>query len=1010
MGKMVMGPSSPKARTATASRHGIGLLVATALSALATAGCNRGDPTRGDPGTYSFVSGNPIFPWSVTASRLSPGLAVEPGSAWALDYDLRVDLRRHRQRYGTFTHLILAAQGLLRHDADGFLRTVASTPAISSNFTTTGIPVERFDGWPDLALLTNKNGSPFEGLATFPLKAAVADIHRLKGRLTVTLPSHTPQGHYRVRLMAFVRVKGVPHPVMLDNFWDNSNTQEEHVLPLVAVGKPAAPRLPWTIFAPPMRRGHPGKFYRGQPGILPLEDQGRVGLCGRSGFPAERILPPGQYTITPSFPSVFPLSAMPPVEGGLEVFREQQANYLRFNQGLVACTIKGPTTARRLGALRMVGPGHSGPILEHGGFQADMRRTGTYTIKLWGHIEDSTRREFKGGGTYRVHIAMPLSFSTSCKPGTSFLVGDRYPAKVNVNPPFPAEVALTVDYYPASDPSRRRRWKAQGRANRFGHFVSTEGPLLSFDVPGEYRSQLTATYRDGRGRLWMGTQTSAGVIAPLRAGTLKLHGTRTFPYDYKVDRPYYGGVKRYSRRKPLTRAFLPFRPSPLPDAFAPHDPRDTLVISASGFNESMVEPHLSMAIEDPALSSRVQEGNRMASTAPPPLLQPRKKKWLYLKDVVQISADSAAWFPADRAHADELPIKSVASGKYHPFVAPNQTSVQAYLYMGVVRPGFPVMTTALESEALGLYWLASPNSFGRHFGSGHNGDLAGDVYRVQAGAVLKDRRTGKTYYDAYSAAIAVVSADGQANGILRPGERPLVSTQDRDHHIFLATDTHDALEVGERLGFGGMVFPAVPAAVNWTVTGPSGKVSQVTGQANRLGLVRGNTQVLADQPGVYSVKVQVRHGSLRGDVVGTRDGTFWHFVLPRTDLPLLKTTLGGRVRVHADRSLRIPLRWPDRLKKVKLHYAVLMPGQVLEQDVIADPAVGWEYRYTPSQLMVQFPNLDARNFGTGQWALADTVVFQFFLEGEDAGVRVYDSLRLVLRGQDLFNYEALIKS
>ena len=979
------------------------------VAAVAATACHREDPPKPGPGAYAFTSGNPLFPYSLRVSNVSPGLKVDPGKAWSLDYDLRVDLRRLSKRFGAFTQLILAAQGLLRHDAEGYFRTVASTPAVSSTFTTTGIPVERFDGWPDLALLTSKNGSPFEGLATFPLKGEVAGVHRFQGKLEARLPAHTPPGHYQVRLIVFARVKGVPLPVMLDNFWDNAQSQEEHVLPLVAVGSPAPPRLPWTLFAPPVRPGHAGKFYRGQPGILPREDQDRLGLCGRSGFPAEMILPPGKYSLTPSFPTIFPFFAMPPVEGGLEVFSEEQAHHLRFDRGQVACTIKGPGIHKSYPARRMRGKGISGPSLEHGGFEADLRRTGVYTIKLWGHIEDAGQRKLRGGGTYQVHIAMPLSFSTSCKPGTSFLVGDRYPPKVNVNPPFPAQVTLEVDYYPRSDPARRRQWKTQGRANRFGHFVSKDVALLLFDEPGEYRSRLTATYVDGRGRLWMGAQTSSGVIAPEKAGTLVLHGTRTFPYDYKVDRPFYGGVKRYSRRKPLTRAFLPFRPSPLPDVFAPYDPRDTLFISASGFNESMVEPHLSMAVKDPILSARIQEGNRMASTAPPPLLQPRKERWLYLKDVVQISADSAAWFPADPAHADELPIRSLARGKYHPFIVPRQTDVQAYLYMGVVRPGFPVMTTALESEALGLYWLASPNIFGRHFGPGNNGDLAGDVYRIQAGAVLKDRRTGKTYYDAYSAAISVKDADGEANGILRPGERPLVSTADRDHHIFLATDTHDALEVGERLGFGGMVFPAVPADVRWTVTGPSGEITEVKGRANRLGIVRGSALVPAEEPGVYQVKVRVRHGRLRGDVVGTRDGTFWHCVLPKTDLPLLQTHLSGRVRMRADGSLRIPLQWPARLKQVRLHYAVLMPGQVLEQDVIQDPVSGWEYRYTPSQMMVQFPNLDARDFGTGEWSLADTVVFQFFLEGEDAGAMVYDSLRLVLRGRDLYNYQALMK-
>ncbi len=982
-----------------------------ALIALSTAlACHRGPVDEAGPGALTFTSGRPPFPWSVAVTRVSPGLAVDPGKTWSLSYDLEVDLRRHRERYGTFTHLVLAAQGLLRHDAAGHFRPGVSSAAVSANFTTTGLPVERFDGWPELTLLHGKNGSPFEGVRTFALPRDDLDRrHRFKGTLAVKLPAKMPRGHYQVRLMVFARVEGVADPVLLENYGDNSNTQDRKVLPLVAVGKPATPRLPWTLFSPLRGTGTRGAFYRGQPGVLPREDRGKVEMCGRSGFPRELILPSGHYDVSPSFPTLFPVAAMPPVSGGLEVFPVEEPNYLRFDRGEVSCSIEGPGISRQhLGVRRIVGKGSTGPLLQGDSFPLNMTRTGTYTVRLSGHIEDAYRRRFWGGGTYQVHVARPLSFSTSCKPGTSFLVGDGYPAKVNVNPPFPATVQVKVMYLPGSDVRRRRTWVARGKANRFGHYVPSGPPPWRFDEPGEYRSEVTATFRDGQGVLWMGNQTSGGVIAPREPGTLRLHGTRSFPFDYKVERPFYGGVRRFDGRKPLTLAFLPFRPSPLPDVFAAHDPRDTLFVSSSGFNENLVEPHLSMAISDPDLSRRVQLGNRMASAAPPPLLQPRKARWLYLKDVVQVSADSAAWFPADRAHADELPVRSVG-GKFHPYASPGQARIRAYMYMGVVRPGFPVMTSVLESEALGLYWLASPNPFGRHLGAGRNGDLPGDLYRIQAGAVLLDRRTGKRYYDAYSAAIAVVPNDGRATAIVAPGRRPLVKTADREHRIFLATDTHDALDAGERMGFGGMVFPAVRADVSWTVTRPSGEQVRIRGKANRLGIVRGRPVITADRPGVYRVKVRVKHGDLTGDVVGTRDGSYWHCVLPGKDLSLLETTLGTTNRIHPRKGLRVPLTWPGRLEDVKLHYSVLMPGQVLDQGIIRGAGGAWTYHFDPTQMSVQFPNLDARDYNSGRWRLADTVVFQFFLEGKDRGQEVFDSVRLVLRGQRLFNYEALIK-
>ncbi len=114
--------------------------------------------------------------------------------------------------------------------------------------------------------------------------------------------------------------------------------------------------------------------------------------------------------------------------------------------------------------------------------------------------------------------------------------------------------------------------------------------------------------------------------------------------------------------------------------------------------------------------------------------------------------------------------------------------------------------------------------------------------------VLQDLETGKNYYDAYGAAITVTEGDGElnSNSILAPGERPLVTTGGRDHFIFLATDTHDTLEQGEVMHYGGMVFPNVPGDVAWTVTKPSGQQIMVKGKANRVGTVGGSPPILAD--------------------------------------------------------------------------------------------------------------------------------------------------------------------
>jgi len=56
-----------------------------------------------------------------------------------------------------------------------------------------------------------------------------------------------------------------------------------------------------------------------------------------------------------------------------------------------------------------------------------------------------------------------------------------------------------------------------GRANRFGYFHPSAGSI-PIGQPGEYRVDVTASYVDDQGQLWMGSRTWGGVVAPLGTG------------------------------------------------------------------------------------------------------------------------------------------------------------------------------------------------------------------------------------------------------------------------------------------------------------------------------------------------------------------------------------------------------------------------------------------------------------------------------------------------------------
>ncbi|MDP8223871.1 MAG: hypothetical protein P9L99_10965 [Candidatus Lernaella stagnicola] len=965
------------------------------VMALALAACGS-TPGRSD---FSISSKFDPFVWTMQVDNVRPGFDIRPTDTWSFDYNLTVDFSAYDERFGRFTELIVAAYGELRFDQEGNYRAGSSSYAVASNLATTGLPIERFEGWPLLRLVHGKDGSPFEAVQTFELDGRPRGRHTVAGTLAVDLPRDAPLGYYEPTVLVFVRVEGVADPVQLKMFGNDWNEEVGSVLPLVKVGEAATPRLPWTIFGQAQQMGRSG--------ALPEQDRDHVALVGRVGFTTDLILRPDHYELSPGFPTIFPHDSIAPLDGGGAVVPDRLPHYFDMRRGEVTVTVNGPAGFAELGTRRMVGEDKSGPRLEGEAFSVDLRQTGRYEIEMSGYLLDRQGRRFEGGGKYIVFSALPLTFSTSCKPGTSFLVGGAYPAKVNLNPPAPAEVEVEIEYYPNSEVDRRRVWSARGQASRFGHFVPHGQENLVFDEPGEYRSVVRAQMRDPRGRLWMGQQVSAGVIAPLEP-VLHLHGTRSFPYGHRINQPYFGAQKRFRDRQDLTTSFFPnYTPSMLPDSYAPYDGRDTLFIPSNGFNESLVEPHLSMSLSDADYAAWLQDAAAFRSFAVPPSHQPAAGPWQYLGKVVKVSSDSFSWFPADAAHRDELPIVPVGNGRWNPYAYQDSAVVQAYTYLGVIRPGFPVMTSVHQTDAIGLYWLASPNRFGFHYNTSRNGDLPGDMCRIQAGAVLLDRRTGRNLYDAYAAAIVVAPSKGAATSISPPGERPLAQINGREQFVFLGIDTHDAMEVGETIALGGMVFPAVEADVTWMVTKPSGEKVKVFTRTNRLGLGRGKPLIPADEPGIYRVDVDVRYGELRGDVVGTSRGSYWHCAVPRENLPLISTSLPPSLKIDPAAGLRVPLSWPSHLREVKLHFGVMMPGQVLDEGVVETASGGWEYSFEPLQWAVQFPNFDVRNFGSGELEMADTVVMQFFLEAIDGGEPVYDSLRLVVRGNTFYNYEAM---
>jgi len=961
------------------------------------------------------------FPWRGTVKI--PALHAAPGKPWPVEFDLEVNIKSLAARPGLVEALYVTLVGDQVNDSKGRTTTLA-TNSVSSSFTTSGVPLAfYYPGRTPVGALGDREGSLFEGVAPFPVSQWQGkDSARLKGRLDLKLPADLPAGHYKPHVELYARVKGSRTPISLGrlgfmlkfrnrflhtrpgwklrkylgqseaatmDFMDNPM-----VLPRVKVGQPAPPRVPWVIF-------HRDEFF-GMSGLLSQEDQRHHGMLQRAKLPTAYRIKPGVYRVEPGLPTLTPMSSLAGMfitPTGPELIK-----HYFVPGGNVRAALRAPGgKVQELGEQRIIAYSKEGAHLSGGGFPLQLTRTGDYELRMTGVMQDRFGRPYKGGGTYRFTVAMPLSFSSAAKPGTNYLAGSRYPAVMHINPAVPAEVRYEVEYFPASDPARRRHVVHRGTATRYGHFVPKD-PFLPMNEPGEYYSRYEARYRDAAGKLWMGAQTSAGVVAP-REGAVVLHGGFRYPDGKGASRKNYGGVARYRdhREAPFANMDDPnFGGLQFP---IPYHSGDTLFATVTYPFEHAVPNFLSMEIKEPALARRVVEAyNPGGEPYNFPLIS-TKGTVRYLPEMVRYAEGT---YRVSASSPNQLPIISANRRGISPVLYPEQNQFEAYAYLGIVRPGVQVLTIAFTGSYTQPYWDISP-SREKYLKTRPNGDLPGDIYRIMGGLVLKDLERGKTYYDAYAVAM-VNTSRGKGNSALAPGERPIYEVGGRKHYYFMGMDTSSRFTVGEPMVLAGTVMPPVAVDVAFMVTKPDGQQEILRGRSNRLGQFSPPRLIMVDQPGLYRVRCKVGKDGRYGDILGSGDGEFYHFALPDDAPRLLRVEMSPVMKVDPSRDIPIKLSWPDDLKDVKLHYSMNMPGFVLDEGSRQPRGDRFSYPLSVKDLAIRFPVIELQDFRNGGPAYADVIVFVALLEGTRKGERVYDSATVILRNSMMLNARALLAS
>jgi uncharacterized protein (TIGR03437 family) len=897
----------------------------------------------------------------------------------------------------------------------GTLRVVSSQIQAGSRIRVqTGLAIERLTG-PDgvatcavnmlsSAILT-PTGLPIENSFNIfgPNSRATLDLMVEPGaamgtiELTLPLPADFLAGYYLPYLsFAFEGIQFDPPSEGVTGVGSHfgrppsqGGGQNAMYLPVIRLGNPAPPRMFWSLLVDTLNNGTRG--------VRAVEDRNLYGIVPRVATNSDTFIVPRTNPATGA-----------PYRYRLEPFVVQQAVGtgdvppnppkipLRLPSGSLTVRIEQPD-----GSVQTIGPapfaqirmktpvGRNGGLLDDGGghithayelstmdpsFEVAFTRDGLHRITVEGSVEDVWGNVWSGGGAYEVYVARPLALDTAVLPGTPFGSGDVFNPAILVTPPVPATVEARLRQLPLSDVQRAREQTIRGAANRFGYF-SPAGAGLILQDPGEYRVDITASYIDAQGNLWMGSRTWGGVVAS-RAPKIQAHGKRGVDGGSDANNPRSQWFFR-------TQTGIPIGGS---HTFFPFNSGDVAWLQKT----DSVAP--TITFQDPTNSIHALMRARAICC--------------------NMDQDAAS---------GEITPGSGRADRFHPHFDPSRVDLWGYAYVSVQRPLVRVREEINQSAGVGSPYWRFKDQYALQIGAAPGGDLPNDFKFQYGGVVLRGAALSQPQYDIYGSLFVLVPEIDpgggtrvfppfQGNGA-GPSGGPIMKLKGQDVDLFIhptGVRPGSVLEVGDNFSLVGSVGPPLPAMVSTKVTTPTGRILQFSGRANRVGYYyRPQDDFAVTEPGIYTVDVRVTFDGQTsagqvstpfptGDVLGSANGRFFVYVVPR-DSPLLTTSLPETMTVVAPGQLDITARAPAGQNLTSGHVTTMMPGFLLQTNQLTATAGALSYRYDPATLARDFPNLDLN-------PPADVVTISLFGQTTNAqGQPTYAARVLALHGQEFFN-------
>ena len=696
--------------------------------------------------------------------------------------------------------------GLERADGPSLLHLNSSSA--STFLTPTGLPIERRGQW---------WATGFNQYRELPLGKSTATRAEAEVDLTLPLPPDLPAGYYRPFLNFFFP-NLPPEAPPIQPFIDlPGRLSGAVVLPTIKVGNPIPPHLDWVLLLDTLSNGSRG--------VVAVEDADRFGIAQRILTTSDTFVIPrldaasGQpltYRLEPFVPTL----SLANNSGGAP----PNPPYIpfRFPSGSLTVRIRHPDgTETVLGPapfaqsrLKSLVDKEGGFLLDGGGghlrevhqlstmdprFEVTFAQDGLHVITVEGTIDDIWGNTWTGGGTYEVHVGRVLALDTAVLPGTHFEVGDGFNPGLVVSPPVTAEVEVRLQHIPHSDIDQLQERVIRGRTNRFGYFQPA-GNTLIFEQPGEYRVDITAKGEEAQGRLWMGSRTWGGVVAPVNP-TIVAHGRRGIDAQDTIGPQWFF-----------------FDDIPRNDA-APHIPfpfqsGDVSWLEEVGEVDSSI-PIISFHDPSRQLTALLRQRENHVALVPPGSF-------------------------AERVVVGEAPLFSSRPDRVDPALDPTKVDLWAYSYRSVQRPLVRVREEIGEEGILSPYWRFN-DRYANQIGVGAHGDLPGEFKFQYGAAVLHGSALDQAHYAIHGSLFVLLPDDDpdgtrtfppfQGNGG-GPSGGPLFTLKGEEIDLFIhltGVRPGSVLETGNTFALVGAIGPTLPAQVTYTVTAPDGSQRRFSG-------------------------------------------------------------------------------------------------------------------------------------------------------------------------------------